>query len=312
MNLSIHLAPLQGFTDAAYRNAHHRIFGGVDTYYTPFVRLERGEFRNREVRDIAPENNAVSHLIPQLIASTPEEFCAIASLFAGQGYKEADINLGCPFPMLAKRHKGSGILPYPDEVRALLHTVTEYPEVKFSVKLRLGWEHPEECLALLPILNELSLQHITLHPRLGKQQYKGEVDLSGFEAFYRECRHPLFYNGDIHTAEDIQQITARFPDIRGVMIGRGLLANPALAWEYATGETLAPQQYAEKLKELHDSLLARYQEYLQGDAQLLCKMKAMWEYFLPDLDRRARKRILKSTKMETYRAAVHEAFKGAS
>ena len=50
--LPIHFAPLQGYTDVIYRNAHAACFGGIDTYYTPFVRLEKGGFRHRDVRGI--------------------------------------------------------------------------------------------------------------------------------------------------------------------------------------------------------------------------------------------------------------------
>ena len=112
--LPIHFAPLQGYTDVFYRNAHAACFGGIDTYYTPFVRLEKGRFRHRDVRGIEPGNNQVSHLIPQLIAPSFEKADKILSLFIEKGYKEVDINMGCPFPMLAKRHNGSGILPYPN------------------------------------------------------------------------------------------------------------------------------------------------------------------------------------------------------
>ena len=63
--LPIHFAPLQGYTDVFYRNAHAACFGGIDTYYTPFVRLEKGGFRHRDVRGIEPGNNQVPHLIPQ-------------------------------------------------------------------------------------------------------------------------------------------------------------------------------------------------------------------------------------------------------
>ena len=237
--LPIHFAPLQGYTDAFYRNAHAACFGGIDSYYTPFVRLEKDSFRNKDVREIAPESNQVPHLVPQLIAPSIEKAETILSLFIEKGYKEADINLGCPFPLLAKRHNGSGILPYPDEVKTLLGLTLKYPQISFSVKMRLGWENPDECLQLAPILNDLPLRHITMHPRLGKQQYKGEVDLKGFEAFYNECNHPLIYNGDLLTVEDIQTISERFPRLAGIMIGRGRLANPALALEYQQGHPLS-------------------------------------------------------------------------
>lgn len=304
--LPIHFAPLQGYNEAVYRRAHARIFGGIDTYYSPFVRVERGEIRKRDARDIAPENNPGLHLIPQLIAPEAEKAERIISLFAENGYREADINLGCPFPMLAKRHNGAGMLPYPEEVRALLTEVVEkHPDIRFSVKLRLGWENREECLALLPLFNGLPLSHIILHPRLGKQQYKGEVDLEGFAAFYNGCNIPLYYNGDLRTLEEIHNIGLRFPKLAGIVIGRGLLANPALAMEYRQGAALSREELARKVGQLHTEVFNGYTEQLQGgEAQLLTKMKSFWEYLLPDGDRKSRKTIQKTSKLGNYQAAV--------
>ena len=131
--LPIHFAPLQGYTDAVYRRAHARIFGGIETYYSPFVRMEHGEIRRKDARDIEPDNNPDLHLIPQLIAPDADKLEHIMSLFIEKGYQEVDINLGCPFPLLAKRHNGSGILPYPEEVKALLSIVTRYPQISFSI-----------------------------------------------------------------------------------------------------------------------------------------------------------------------------------
>lgn len=303
--LPIHFAPLQGYTEVFYRNAHATCFGGVDTYYTPFVRLEKGSFRRRDVRGIEPENNQVPHLIPQLIAPTFEKAETILKLFIEKGYEEVDINLGCPFPMLAKRHNGSGILPYPEEVKELLRLVTEYPQIKFSVKMRLGWESPEECLRLAPIINELPLSQVTVHPRLGKQQYKGEVDLEGFAAFQEVCKLPLIYNGDIHSLEDIQRIQDQFPTLAGIMIGRGMLANPALALEYKEGRRLTADEMREKLRSMHKSVYNQYAEQLEGgDGQLLDKMKTFWEYLMPEADRKLLKAIHKSSNISKYNQAV--------
>ena len=301
----LHFAPLQGYTEAPYRDAHASVFGGIDTYYTPFVRIERGEFRRKDTRDIEPENNHVAHLVPQLIASDVEKAKTILALFIEKGYREVSINLGCPFPILAKRHNGSGMLPYPEEVKALLAIVEQHPEIRFSIKMRLGWENPEECLALAPLLNELPLEHIALHARLGKQQYKGEVDLDAFAAFADVCQKPLIYNGDLLTVEDIQQIEKRFPQLAGIMIGRGLLANPALAMEYKTGVSLSPEELREKLRTLHAAVYARYEEQLQGgDEQLLHKIKPFWDYLEPALDRKVWKAIHKSGSLNKYQAAV--------
>lgn len=303
--LPIHFAPLQGYTEVFYRNAHAACFGGVDTYYTPFIRLERDSFRRRDIRGIEPENNQVPHLIPQLIAPSIETAETILALFIEKGYQEADINLGCPFPILTKRHNGSGILPYPEEVEALLQLTLKYPQISFSVKMRLGWEHPDECIRLAPILNDFPLRQVTMHPRIGKQQYKGEVDLDGFSAFHDVCRHPLIYNGDIRSLEDIQRISESFPSLAGIMIGRGLLANPALALEYKENRTLTFDEKVEKLRSMHSSIYDQYAAQLEGgDGQLLSKMKTFWEYLMPDADRKRLKAIHKSTSISKYNQAV--------
>ena len=303
--LPIHFAPLQGYTEVFYRNAHAACFGGIDTYYTPFVRLEKGGFRHRDVRGIEPGNNQVPHLIPQLIAPTLEKAESILSLFIEKGYKEVDINMGCPFPILAKRHNGSGILPYPEEVEALLHLITKYPQISFSIKMRLGWENSEECLKLAPAINELPLRQVVMHPRLGKQQYKGEVDLKAFSVFQEICKHPLIYNGDINTVQDIHRIQEQFPGLAGIMIGRGLLANPALALEYRQGHALGVDEMREKLQSMHKCVYNQYEEQLEGgDSQLLNKMKTFWEYLQPNADRKLLKGIHKSTSLNKYNQAV--------
>ena len=304
--LPIHFAPLQGYTDAIYRSAHARIFGGIASYYTPFVRLEHGDFRRKDVRELDADNNRGVNLTPQLIASTPEKILRILALFIEKGYKNVDINLGCPFPTLAKRHNGAGLLPYPDEVKALLMAAIEaHPDIRFSVKMRLGWEDANECMALLTLLNSLPLSHITMHPRLGKQQYKGEVDLEAFQRFYAECEKPLIYNGDVLTLDDIETISNRFPRLGGLMIGRGLLANPALAIEYQQGAPLSPKEKIEKIRLLHADVFSQYGNLLEGgDLQLLTKMRTFWEYLLPDGDRKAKKVIHKTSKLSNYQAAV--------
>ena len=302
-NYQIHFAPLQGYTDAIYRNAHARIFGGVDMYYTPFVRIERGEFRSRDLRDIHPDKNEAP-LIPQLMAGSADELRRIAALFVEKGYTHADINMGCPFPLLARKRKGSGILAHPDLVQEMLQSIQDIPELKFSVKLRLGWEQADEALALLPLLQQLPIEQIAVHARLGIQQYKGSVDMDAFERFYDACELPLFYNGDLNSAAEIQAIYTRFPKLKGVMLGRGLLGHPEMAAEASTGVLLTSDEKRTRLKEFHNELFNSYSELLQGDSQLLTKLKTIWEYLLPDADRKLKKKIAKSNKVALYTDAV--------
>ncbi len=305
----IHFAPVQGHTDWTYRNLHEKHFGSVDAYYTPFIRVEKGDsFRSRDMKDCDPELNTVQRLIPQVLGGDPMELDVSLEMLEERGYTGVDINMGCPFPMIARRGKGAGVLSEPKRVRELMEVVKEYPGMQCSVKMRLGWENPEECLSLLPVLNDTPLTAVILHARVGTQEYKGEVNPDAFEAFYNQCKHPLYYNGDVLTLEDIQRVMARFPRLEGVMIGRGLLANPALAMEYLNGKELTSEEKYRKFKLFHAELLAAYAERLQGEHQLVMKMKTFWEYFMPMTDRKILKKIHKSNKLSQYNEALVRAF----
>ena len=309
-DILVYAAPLQGFTEAAWRNAHAQVFGGVEAYYTPFVRLEKGEIRNKDRREVSAAQNRVGHLVPQLIASEPEEFEALVHFLLAEGYREMDVNMGCPFPLLTKRCKGSGILPHSDKVAALLAAMRRFPEVDFSVKMRLGWENTNDWKELLPLLNDSCIRQLTLHPRFGKQQYKGEVDLDAFHAFYSLCSVPMVYNGDLTTVDAVRTIISQFPRLKGVMLGRGLLANPALAIDVQCGEPMEEQILYAKVLEMHQLMLQQYEQTLEGgEAQLLQKLKTMWEYLLPDLEKKARKAITKSTKLDQYLRNVSTALR---
>lgn len=305
----IYAAPLQGFTEAAWRNAHAQCFGGVEAYYTPFVRLEKGVIRNKDKRDVSPVENMVPRLIPQVIASEPEELRQLTDFLAELGYRELDVNMGCPFPLIVRRGKGAGILSSPVKVAALLEMMKTFPEIRFSVKMRLGGQEPDEWRALVPLLNSSCVTQVTLHPRIGKQQYKGTVDREAFRAFYEACERPLVYNGDLLTVADIREVLEAFPRLKGVMLGRGLLANPALALAFREGE-LSENELKARVAQMHWQMYLYYHRVIEGgEAQLLAKLKTCWEYLLPDLDKKQRKAILKSNRLDGYLRAVEEALR---
>ena len=303
--MKIYSAPLQGYTEAVWRNLHSSVFGGVDTYYTPFLRYERNEIRSKDIRDVEQKNNTVSSLVPQIIASTPEEMQPLLQLIRTEGYDRVDINMGCSFILQAKRKRGAGILPYPDMVSALMQEVSKNKDIKFSVKMRLGWESKDEWRELMPILNDAPLCSVTMHPRLGVEQYKKSVDVDAFAEFYNECKHPVIYNGDILTLSNIKQIKERFPDLEGVMLGRGLLANPALAVEYKEEREFTNQEKATLIRAMHDKMYEELSPRLLGNTQFLSKMKPYWEYLLPDMLKKEKKAILKSSTIEKYMMNVN-------
>lgn len=305
--MKIYSAPLQGFTEAVWRNLHNEIFGGIEKYFTPFIRYEHGEIRNKDIRDIERKNNTLNNLVPQIIAATPEEMQPLVQLLKNEGYNEIDINMGCSFPLQARKKHGAGILPFPQMVAALMQEIRKYPEISFSVKMRLGWENKEEWKALINILNDAPLSHITMHPRLGREQYKQPANHDAFAEFYESCRHPLIYNGDIKSIGDLKAIENQFTNLQGVMVGRGLLANPALGCEHHRGAPLSRTEIRILVQAMHDKMLHIMSDRLQGNTQLLGKIKPYWEYLLPDIEKRYRKAILKATTTEKYITAVNTA-----
>lgn len=303
---AIHFAPLQGYTDAMFRSLHNEQWGGIAAYYTPFVRIEKGAFRRKDLADIAPAANAGVPVVPQMLPRDADELCRLADLFIDNGYTRADINMACPFPPVALHGRGAGLLPHPDAVERILEATRRYPELSFSVKMRLGWDDAGDCMRLAPLLNDYSLHHVTLHPRIGKMQYKGTPSIEAFEAFGEVCRLPLIYNGDIVSVEGITRVHELFPWLAGVMIGRGLLAAPQLAAAYAADDPrLFTPSVVSRLQHFHDALYDRLQATSQGEAQLMLRLHALWQYFLSDAPRRERKSLLKARDTASYcRAAA--------
>lgn len=309
--LPVYFAPLQGYTEAPYRRLHHALCGGIEAYYTPFIRLEHGQIRKKDLREALPEQNEGVRVIPQVIASDVSEFLPLVDKLIAIGHREIDVNMGCPFPLQTRLGRGSGILQHPDKATAILREVKRFHDeqgITFSVKMRLGQASPDESMDLLPVLNETPLHHVTLHPRVGKDQYKGELDWNSFRRFYEASVNPIVFNGLVAAPADIARLEAEYPRLAGVMVGRGLLSRPTLAAEYVSGQVKTADEVRACVLELHRRLFAHYEVAIEGgESQLVMKMHAFWEYLEPLFDHKTIKKILKSGSLRNYREAVANA-----
>ena len=302
--LPIHFAPLQGYTEDCYRRIHHDVCGGVDCYYTPFMRLEHGRVRSKDLRDVNPENNLGVPIVPQVIVRDGTELDMLIATLIPMGYRRIDLNMGCPFPLQTNHGRGAGLMVKPEEVRGICDRIAQHEELQFSVKMRIGLNQKEEWKNILPMLNDTPLTHITLHPRLASQGYKGEVDSEAFAAFAEASRHPLIYNGDIHGINDIHRIEQAYPGLHGIMIGRGLLARPTLAAEYKERKVLTDRELVERIKRMHELLAEAYSRFIPGESQQLMKLRTFWDYLEPTIWRKPWKKIHKAGNMRNYLAAV--------
>ena len=232
------LAPMQGLTEVLFRRVYEECFpGAIPLAISPFISLTHGNLAEawEKIDDVLPETNAGSiPVIPQILGKEPAEFVELGNRLADLGYNELNWNMGCPMRKVTGKHRGSGILPYPDEVRSILDAIVPRLHTRLSVKMRLGLRSKDEIFALIPILNDYPIASVTIHPRLGRQQYTGVPDLDTFGQVLPLLRHPVVYNGDICTAADAERILRRFPQVADLMIGRGVLYRPTLPLEIST------------------------------------------------------------------------------
>ena len=289
-------APLQGVTDNVWRIAQHDVFGGVDAYYAPFMRVEHGEVRRKDLRDVDPERNTGTTLIPQILACQPDHALMMVDALKRMGYTRIDINLGCPFPPIALHRKGSGMLAYPDLAEALFKALATIDGVQWSAKMRLGWDRNDQWRDILPLLDIIKPVNIAVHPRTGKQQYKGDLDVGQFEALLAASPWPVIYNGSLRTVADIENTIQRYPTLAAVMVGSGLAANPGM---------LAPGATPDDYRRFHDLLVDGYTEQLNGgEAQLVRHLQDIWQTFLPGTAHKLFKAIRKSHTLDQYQNAA--------
>ncbi len=278
--MRIDAAPLQGITTYIYRRAHAELFGGVDRYFMPFLSPAAEHIiTDRELRDIVPEHNRGVDAIPQVMTRKAEDFLWAAEELAAMGYREINLNLGCPSGTVTAKGKGAGFLADPAGLDAFFAEVFRRgmpADTTLTVKTRLGMRSEKEFPALLEIYNRYPIAELTVHPRVRDDFYKRPVRREAFAAALADCRLPMCYNGDLVTPADAERFWTDFPTVNAVMLGRGLIADPALARKMRGG---ASAERAE-LERFTQRLYREYQAAYGGRGQAAQRMKELWFYLI--------------------------------
>lgn len=309
MSFTLLSSPLQGFTDFRFRNAFNTYFGGIDTFYAPYIRFNNKLIiKSSYQRDLLPANNTVAHLIPQIMTNDVEEFLFVVKYIQELGYTELNWNLGCPYPMVTKRGMGSGLICDPEKINHILDRVHAETDIRVSMKMRMGYENSEEILHVFPILEKYPIKNIAIHARIGKQLYKGGVDLESFQRCVDSSNQKLYYNGDITTVAGFKEMQERFPMIDHWMLGRGLIADPFLPSMIKNNTTTYPQDRFEIFEKFHDTIYHEYDAALSGPTPIKMKMLGFWEYFATAFPnpQKTFKKIKKAGNPRNYQLAVKE------
>lgn len=309
MSFTLLSSPLQGFTDFRFRNTFNKYFGGIDIFYAPYIRLNgKLEIKPGYERDLLPKNNSVTDLIPQIMTNDAEEFLFVSKYVQSLGYKELNWNLGCPYPMVTKRGMGSGLICESTKIDDILYKVHQESDIIVSMKMRMGYDTPLEILDVFPVLDKYPIKNVAIHARIGKQLYRGGVDLDSFQKCLDNTTQKIYYNGDITSVEKFNELKNRFPSIDHWMIGRGLIADPFLPQMIKDNNLSYPENKGEVFGKFHDTLFNEYESALSGQSHVLIKMLHFWEYFSTTFSnpQKTLKKIKKAKSIPAYESAVRE------
>lgn len=257
------LAPLRGVTIRCFRDTFAKEIAeyGFTEAITPFITANAGidPLKDREICGTKHEARSTLLVTPQFIGKDPSALKFCLERIKSAGYTTADLNCGCPFPMVRNKGRGSGILRTPEVFESMLAVGCEVMGAgNFSIKARLGVEKKDELLKLMPIVNRYPLRYLTVHARTAKQMYEGDCDWSAAEKVISEAKVPVIRNGDRE---------------RDGMVGRAFV------------------RYLGAREDAKD-LLLRYiessQRELSGDCPVLGRMKELLSYWaeLPRWHRR--------------------------
>ena len=298
----LYAAPMEGLTTYLWRQAHRTIFGGVDKYFTPFLSPNANLcFQRKELDEIQGEPDTV----PQLLTNRGDHFLWAARELYERGYREVNFNLGCPSGTVTAKHKGAGLLAHPEELERCLGEIFDgLPEMRVSVKTRIGKNEPEEWDALLALYGKYPISELIVHPRVQKEFYKGTVHRDAFDRALEAYPGTLVYNGDLFTPSDIGMFCRQYPQVTAVMTGRGLMTDPSLLRQTRGGRPASRQELAA----FHDRLLALYMDRLGGGTAVLHRMRELWNYLSGSFEGTDRplKAIRKAKDLPAYEAAAQE------
>ena len=269
--IKISFAPMEGVTTVTFRRIFREFFEGVDRFYTPFLAAtQTRHFKNREKKEYLPYDPV---LIPQVLTGKADQFLWAARTLADAGYAEVNLNLGCPATTVVTKKKGSGLLADPEALDLFLEEIFREQDLpRISVKTRIGFQDPGEAERLGKIYGKYPFCRVIIHPRVREDFYKNAPRMDAFENMKKSLSCPVCYNGDIRTPEDAEKIQKAFPDVEEIMIGRGLLADPALASRIKGGDTATPENLLAYVRALWDA----YSEIFSGERDVLFKMKEIW------------------------------------
>ena len=301
--MNIYFAPLEGLTDSIYRRLHHEFFPGVDCYFTPFFSpTVHRSLTPREQRELPEAGSLGFSVVPQLLTKNAEDFLFMAGVCRDLGYRQVNLNLGCPSGTVVSKGKGSGMLSDPEALDRFLDGVFSKADIPISIKTRVGVTSQEEFGPLLEVFNRYPVAELIVHPRVRKDFYDAMPRMDAFRLALTESRAPVCYNGNLCSQRQLRSFGEEYPQCASVMLGRGLIGDPGMLTPGGTDR--------KQLEAFYNALLEEYLVCFGGSRNAMFRLKENWRYLLCRFEgaEKLGKRLRKTTDLTEYRSITAQIF----
>lgn len=301
--MQYYFAPMEGLTDSVYRRIHHKYFPGIHRYYTPFFSpTVHRALTAKETRELPRADSVPFTVIPQVLTKVAEDFLWLTEQCAELGYGEVNLNTGCPSGTVTAKGKGAGMLRELDGLDAFLEEIFSKTVLPVSVKTRIGFSHPEEFPAILEVFNRYPIKELTIHPRVRQDFYASSVNMDAFRYALKMSKNPLCYNGNLTSLPQIAAFREEFPQVKAVMLGRGLVGDPGM---------LCGGTDAATLEAFCDELFSEYTRVFGSARNAMFRLKDNWHLLACRFENADKliKRLRKTTDAAEFSAISHEIFR---
>ena len=269
----VQLAPMLGLIDAPFMNAIAAV-GGFDEIFAPYMLADGRSIPKPKV--LASRFAAISkqvNLVPQLLSNNADAFVQMANILNDLGYSKVNWNMGCPMQFVVSKGRGAAMLRDLQTLERLLDSTINRLKPMLSVKIRIGFESPDEFPAIIELFNKFEISELIVHARTATQQYTGEPYRQAFIDAAAASRNPIVYNGDIKSPTDAAAFD--LPNLKGFMIGRGAITNPHIGLQIKG----LPTDSAPTFKQFATEITRWYCAH-----NSLNRLKELWKYFAKAFD----------------------------
>ena len=221
---NVWLAPMAGYTDAAFRSVCAR--HGARLCFTEMASADALQRDNGTTLRLLEKTPGDALTAFQIFGSRPDVSAAAVRRIAPLAPAIIDLNCGCSVPKVLNAECGAVLMRTPELIGSIVAAMKAETDIPISVKLRLGWDDSRltyrQC-AEAAVTAGAAL--VTLHPRTRAQGFSGSARWEHIGRLTQALDVPVIGSGDLFTAVDCVRMLEE-TGCDGVMVARGTLGNP--------------------------------------------------------------------------------------